>query len=104
MNLNQEEAATSITVAQQINKLRLAIARTTASIEGRLPLTSYIIGIWYEKPSINVYNQLVGAMMTHPGEKEHFAIASELSFLVGLYRMRLHLEGIHEYYSCDNRG
>lgn len=70
-----------------------------SAIESRKPLTSYICQIWSTAPNIGVYHQLVGAMMTHPADSYHFYIATELSFLVGLYRRRLHLEGVHDFYA-----
>lgn len=83
---------------QQIAALYSALGPTPAAIENRKPLTSYICQIWRGAPTLGVYHQLVGAMMAHPADSFHFYTANELSFLVGLYRMRLYLEGICNYY------
>ena len=79
-----------------IQALRSTLGPTPAAIEGHRSLTSYICQIWRRPPNIAVYNQLVGAMMTHPTDAQYFYISCELSFLASLYRTRLSLEGIHD--------
>jgi hypothetical protein len=75
------------------------LGATPSAIEARLGLTSYLCTLWKGEPNLNAYNQLVGAMMAIPAEGQYFRQATELSFLTGLYRMRLHLETSNGYYS-----
>jgi hypothetical protein len=78
--------------------MQAALGATPSAIEARLGLTSYICTLWKGEPNLNAYNQLVGAMMVIPPEGAYFHQATELSFLTGLYRMRLHLETANGYY------
>ena len=71
-----------------------ALGATPSAIEARPGLVSYLCTLWSGRPNLNAYNQLVGAMMAIPAEGAYFRQATELSFLTGLYRIRMMLEGL----------
>jgi hypothetical protein len=92
------EGLTDRTAARLLG-LQQALGVTPAAIEARQGLTSWLCTIWRGEPNFNAYQQLIGAMMAIPPEGKYIHQAYELSFLTGLYRMRLHLETTNGYYS-----